>query len=227
MFIRQEWDRVVRPVINVDVDGIICDFTKEVCRIYNLWTGENKVEADITNWNMFRAFEPDATDERINILDRALHDHFSDSFACRYLELLPGAKELVAELRKRGEVIFVTSPFSSNGWCSERWNWIQEHFGKSNVTFSKDKSAVPGDVLIDDGMHNCEAWSRNQQRVSIMPDRPWNRDLEVRDALVIRTPDQHILSLVDGALLHAGFTKVDTVVSDIRGRSAREEAVAE
>jgi 5'-nucleotidase len=71
------------------------------------------------------------------------------------LRPIPGAKVALKNMVRAGHhVRIVTSPWASNPTCaSDKLNWIVRHYGSQwarRVIIASDKTAVRGDILIDD-----------------------------------------------------------------------------
>lgn len=163
-----------------DCDGVIADFVARVVDFVNL----NKAPSvdpnsrrvphthdHVTHWDCFAAL--DAAH-----LQEAFDAHASTPGFCKSLPVLPGARHFVESLRELGcELVIVTAPYeAAQLWTHERLAWLREHFEieKKDVVFCKRKELVKGDVLIDDALHNAEAFAAEGGRVLLI-DRPWNQ----------------------------------------------------
>lgn len=94
----------------------------------------------------------------------------------------PGAANALGRLRRLGRVVAVTAPLAeSDFWTFERARWLgRRGFRKEDIVFASDKSLVTGDVLIDDGQHNIDAF----QGPGMLIARPWNRGTLTLDQTV-------------------------------------------
>jgi 5'-nucleotidase len=92
---------------------------------------------------------------------------------------IPGAIEGVKLLMDRGhEVRIVTAvPVSAGISYHGKCQWIRDHmpfFDLKNFYAVHNKAEVMGDILLDDGPHNIEAWEKSG-RPAVVFDAPWNR----------------------------------------------------
>lgn len=149
-----------KPVILLDIDGVIIDFVGPICRY-------------------FGCQEPRYWDLR----DLGLDKGEIDSLVCRRdfcTELDPyhAALDFLIDLREIGRVVAVTSPYDrSRYWASERYHVLRSlGFAKQDIIIGKDKSLIWGDVLIDDCPENVSSFvGSNPERSGLLLDRPWNR----------------------------------------------------
>lgn len=161
-------------LILLDVDGVVGDFLGGVQKVFRERFGIDVPHSGFTSWNVADVLpEQWMKDE----LDRFLA---MPGFAEK-MELHDGSQEGVRKLQEIGEVLFVTSPFStSDTWMKERERWCCRHFGVSHddVLHVTKKYAVYGDMLVDDKPSNLEKWvKRHPHGMPILWDAPYNRDV--------------------------------------------------
>jgi 5'(3')-deoxyribonucleotidase len=148
---------------------VLADFVAEAA-IFAKREGYARTHEDCTQWDIWKAWELEHLEEHFASWLQKWH-------GARNLSVLPGAKSFVAELRKRGEVVFVTSPYTAvRGWCDDRLAWLGQHFDAkpADVVFCKRKELVRGDVLIDDSLANVNAFGQH----ALLFNQPWNRSAE-------------------------------------------------
>jgi 5'(3')-deoxyribonucleotidase len=172
-----------RPIIFVDVDGVLCDFVSAYLALVKEHTGREHAHADVTAFELHTCVVSKEEDNHIwqNLIDRP-------GFISNMVDL-PGAQEGLEELRSLGKVCALTSPHLGPFWMHERAKWLMARgFSKREIIFASEKSHVHGDVLIDDRFDNCVDWSRaNFYRggAAVVLDAPWNaghENLHVRRA---------------------------------------------
>lgn len=105
---------------------------------------------------------------------------------------LPGSQDFVRELNKRGHKVMVFSSVSPNA-MQTRANQIMEHFevDPRNITLGGNKSAMCGDILIDDCLDTVE---KSMCRHPILFQQPWNKT--DKDILIVKNYEEAI-ALVD------------------------------
>lgn len=96
----------------------------------------------------------------------------------RELPLMPGAKQGVEDiLRYMGEVYFVTSPMKEAPHSAgDKLVWVKKHFGRGMAEMTiitQDKTAVKGDILIDDKPEILGRFSPEWKRW--VYDQPYNQ----------------------------------------------------
>lgn len=160
----------MRPIILLDVDGVIADFTGKVLSLGDTVFGTSFTFQDVKTWDLFSLFSPEQA--------QVLTNYICAEKFCYGIEVLPGAKEAVAKLRELGDVYAVTAPWwDSKHWLYERTEWLKKHFGFSNgsIVHTGAKHLVRGDVMIDDKPENLYDWSNKVKGLSILIDAPYNQ----------------------------------------------------
>ena len=155
-----------RPIVLLDVDGVIADFTNTVRRTV---AEVGYVLPTPTEWNFTLSFPAEVAD---HYLDRA-----SQPGWCAGIDPYPGAERFVAELRTLGDVVAVTAPLGCcPTWESERREWLRCR-GIHDVVSTRRKDLVYGDVLIEDKVENLRAWYDRSQRdaYGILVQHTYNR----------------------------------------------------
>ena len=157
-----------------DVDGVLADFTGALLD----QCGTVVKPSDINNWDLFSMLEPDCRAKAFKILQ--------NSEFWRNLPVFPHAQEAVEDLRRKGRVLFVTSPWANSttgwechGWGYARAHWLREHFStpSADLIIAYSKGYVRGDILIDDRFKNISEWSTmNPNGRAYLMRRPHNRD---------------------------------------------------
>lgn len=139
----------------VDMDGVICDFDKQVHDRYaelhpdlpNIPLNERKVHFYASKHYKER-FGPEAAEKVKDIIESP-----------GFFENLPPIEGAVEALRAidalPGVSVFIcTSPLTFYDYVlREKCAWVEKHLGKSwvkKIVLTKDKTIVKGDVLIDD-----------------------------------------------------------------------------
>jgi len=143
-----------KKVVLVDMDGVLADIIEKIVGKVNAKFETSYFPKDVTDWK----FSCMSSIEKSWVLDNL----FLQDFFFRALPKVPGGIETVSDwiVNEKFEVFFVTSPEERNPSCYyEKWAWLRAAFSEEifeaynfryRVIFTKDKTAVKGDYLIDD-----------------------------------------------------------------------------
>ena len=163
-----------RPVVLVDMDGVIADFDGEVTR---------KLRARISD---FSAPDPSTHFYYTKRLSDPQHITVSREIQAakgffRGLQPIEGALDGWRQLEEMGyRPRICSSPLSSNLWCTaEKLEWLKEHLGSAvadTAIIDKDKSKHDGIALIDDRPIVDKAESASWQHVMFA--QPYNQHIE-------------------------------------------------
>lgn len=136
----------------VDVDDVLADLRPKVLSIVNEVSGGEFTPDDFTVWNYFSVLNEFQKKQAFEIMG-------TPGF-CRSLQVLPGAKEAIRELRGLVKVLAVTWPFHVE-WFNERYEWLEQEVGipKEDVILAGAKYAVAGKWFLDDNLDNVLSWA--------------------------------------------------------------------
>jgi 5'(3')-deoxyribonucleotidase len=150
----------MQPRILIDVDGPLADFVEATRRgLGGTWTHK-----DVTTWDFSGCAEFDM---------RAAEKLWASEGFCANIPIIPGAVEGVRALASIGDIYYVTSPLKhSPHWMWERSQWLARYFPRGPVIFTKDKSVVVGDFLIEDKPQHLASWDWG---IRICWDTPYNQ----------------------------------------------------
>lgn len=168
-------------IILVDMDGVIADWNSEYDRLLDL-AGQSAMEIPRTdNQHTFDLFKDRTEEQKKVVLGVMNHPGFY-----RDLEPIPGAKEALEEMLALGHTVYlVSSPFPSNPTCaSDKYDWVMKHYGEEwtkRLILTMDKTAVVGDVLIDDKPE--VKGQLDPEWIHVVFDRLWNQDVNGRPRL--------------------------------------------
>jgi 5'-nucleotidase len=159
----------MRPLtIAVDVDEVCAQLLREWIMRYNARYEDTLTLDQVTEWDVSKCVKAECGMKVFDILhDPNLYD---------YIPPYPDAVKAINFARDRGHrVVFVTS--CPKGSMDQKLTWLEKWgFLPSDVRTQRDfiaahdKSLIQADVLIDDAMHNVDAWPR----VAILINRPHN-----------------------------------------------------
>lgn len=150
----------------IDQDDVLAEYIQAVTNAYNQKYGAQISVDACTSWNLSTIFGEE--------VDTIMHD----PALFRELEPTKDALEVFERLYKSGlfEMYIVTAAHPA---CVEaKFEWIRKHlpfFPEDRVIVCKRKYMVKGDFLLDDGMHNIEAFLENGG-TPIIFERPHNKN---------------------------------------------------
>lgn len=151
--------------IGVDQDWVLAKLTEKWVNYYNtIFNDDLKIE-DIKSWNISDFVKEEAKPYMLNILN--IHKFYRD--------LIPtsDSQRVLEKLSNNGyEIFIVTDPFTRMSFKS-KYDWLKENYPfipAKNFIFTGNKSAIGLDILIDDGVHNCESF----QGIPLLYEAPYN-----------------------------------------------------
>lgn len=156
------------PRILVDQDDVLASFVGGLVKKFNERFGTNYTPQDCNQWNLEKVFGP------------RVWDIVHEKGFFRNLEPVPSAIEVFQRLYTSGRYdMFIVTASEPSAYV-EKIEWLQHYMPFFSVDkhfiACKSKDAVWGDVLLDDGLHNIQAFIGIGE--SIIYDRPHNRHLK-------------------------------------------------
>ena len=171
-----------KPRAGVDVDGVICNLHDELIRIAKR---HFKVDISLDSWDFDSSFSKEDASLFCSIVgEPGLHS---------ILKPYKGALQGMMKLQEVADVYIVTSHLSHGPtWVHERDRWIQDLFQISDkkIVHTKAKYTFFGDILVDDKPSNCESWSEEHNKTSVLWAQPYNEKHQVKESVkdkIIRT----------------------------------------
>lgn len=132
--------------ILMDVDGVLADFVAACSRVL----GRRIVPEQ---WQFIDKLS--FTDEHL------LKEELKKGSFWRSLTMINGAREGIRQLKKKHEIVYVTSPWvSCKEWGYWRREWLQKRFKTKNheIVITNDKRHVFGDAIVDDRPENVRKY---------------------------------------------------------------------
>jgi 5'(3')-deoxyribonucleotidase len=148
---------VKRPVLLLDVDGVICDFIGAALLALRAESGVSIPRESITTWEIF-----DSIPEELQKYKTKTYGLLKARLGCVSMRPYDGSKPGVKRLQELAEVVIVTSPFpDSDTWMSERERWLGIHYGikRTHIIHTCSKHHVKGDIFIDDKTSHVVTWA--------------------------------------------------------------------
>ena len=140
-----------RKIIAIDMDEVLADFLTKELHIYEKEFGVRYTPEQLTGKELYQV----VPDEHRDIVYG--YPHREGFF--RDLEVMDGAKVVVAELQKKYEVFVVSAAMEFRESLVDKRDWLGEHFPEiswKNVVFCGYKHIIRGDYLIDDRADNLK-----------------------------------------------------------------------
>jgi 5'-nucleotidase len=136
-------------IILVDMDGVLANFEEKFLEIYrSLYPNLPYIPVNLRRRFHIREEYPKELE------DKVVSVWTKPGF---YLSLDPIDKglESINEIKNKGHDVFIcTSPLSTYENCVlEKYKWVEKYLGNNwvrNIIFTKDKTIVHGNLLIDD-----------------------------------------------------------------------------
>jgi 5'(3')-deoxyribonucleotidase len=146
--------RLVKPTLNLDVDGILADFVSAALAIVHDVTGHRYTANDVTTWEVFDSIPEKDVQADVYAVMKARG-------GCLSIPVYQGAQEGVRRLQSYVDIACVTSPFrGSPTWAHEREVWLEKLFGISHVIHAHRKERVHADFFVDDKPTHVDEWLR-------------------------------------------------------------------
>ena len=162
-----------KPRILFDLDDVITDFADELVSRYNKKYGTNFTKDHCYKWELNEIFEH-------NILELIDEEDFFESVKPK-----KGAVEYMEKWIKSGryDIFVVTSCLKPENYV-KKVKWFEKYmplFPIGRVIPLTEKSAVWGDILIDDRPKNLIEWrdvSETMPRLCLLFDAPHNKSCD-------------------------------------------------
>jgi len=147
----------VKFICFVDMDGVMTYWLKAACDVCGIDIHEKDLYSKLKDENMLLDKTGYIKEKDMwSKIDKAGTDFWAN------LEILPWAKKLIAEMKKLGDVYFLTSPGTCIPAPSGKMEWIEKHFPdlleKLIICKDKEMCANKNTILIDDSEKKIEAF---------------------------------------------------------------------
>lgn len=171
-----------KPVVLMDLDGVVIDLEPKWFSIYNERWGDNLDPRGNREWDLLKVVKPESGRDIYNILDM-------DGFF-RDLPAYEGALDGLKTLTRFTDVVVLTSALDNPNAAKDKLLWIREYapfIKKGNVIITPRKDLVHGDIMVDDSPNNLK---KTLAKHKIVYDHPYNR--KVKDAERVHNWDELI-----------------------------------
>ncbi len=155
----------------IDMDGVCAKTIEHWLQLYNVKYFDNLVNADIKRWNVHEFVKPACGMAVYHLMEK--EGFFAE------LDPMEGVAEAFDELTALGHdlIIVTAAPRGGRTALYDKVRWAKKHlpnFDTKNMIATHRKDAVIGDLLLDDGGHNIEAFPGR----TCVFDQPWNQGVE-------------------------------------------------
>jgi 5'(3')-deoxyribonucleotidase len=161
-----------RPVVAVDIDGVLADQVDHVLAKANREMHLSMTRDQIVAWN---------TPVGGVGFAQLIESYLKDPAFVRTMPEIPGASTAVRALSDRAIIKIASSrPRETE---PETKQWVRSHLGWDPEfinTLGTQKGDVDADVLIDDGDHNIASFVSKPRHIGVLMIRPWNNGPEVK-----------------------------------------------
>lgn len=150
--------------IGIDLDSTLNNLLPFWIDLYNEKYNDNLNPNSIIRWDTHEFVKPECGLAVYDLLDTP--NLFYD------LDVIPYAQEVTQWLSERYDLYIVTAYHSKV--CVDKTRWIEKYFphiNSRNIIFCNNKGMVCTDYLIDDAMHNIEAF----KGIGLLLDKPYNQ----------------------------------------------------
>lgn len=173
-----------KPVILLDCDGVLADFTSLALKYIEEETGKKYQVEDVPRWDVFESLGYPELWEKFGKAANA-------TGVCANIKPYVNAFAGVKNLQKEYNVVIVTAPVDALPWMYERVHWLEENFEipRKNVIFAHEKHHVKGAVFVDDKPENVFNWHEsNPEGLAVLWEHPFNESVEL-PCDIVRTSD--------------------------------------
>lgn len=200
--------------ILMDCDGVAADFSRAICKPISEATGVRHNPETITSYHYIDTLPADA---RKYVTEAILSPGF-----CRNIPVFPDAQLGISALAQVANVTWVTSPWKSPTWMSERLQWIAEHFGTvgKNVIFTSPatlKAKAEGDLMVDDVQDTLVRWLKVHPGVGVLWEQPHNRADRIEHPRIVRTGDWGLVRRLVEWSYHYGYDRAVGLAKECQG----------
>lgn len=172
---------MTKPVLLLDMDGVIADFHGTLLDAYNLKHQKDIKLEQCTHFEFSICLGKDIHDDMEKIYN-------APGFFAG-IRAFEDAKLIVPQLLDLADVEICSAPTKIkdkvtgekklNAHCAfEKINWIHEKFPalSKDITLAINKFRYKADILVDDALHNQARWCKaHPQGLGLLINQPWNQ----------------------------------------------------
>ena len=156
---------IKNKTILIDVDDVTANLMDAWLMLYNKQYNDNLHRTKITDWDIRKFVKPEC--------GARIYEWVNTPQIYDRVQSVKNALSSVNELRENGNrIIFVTA--STVGSSGRKFQWLNDNGFDVRIgdyVEAHDKSLIRGDIMLDDGIHNCE----NTTAIPYIFTQPWNK----------------------------------------------------
>lgn len=184
-----------KPVIFVDMDGVLVDLLPAWLEVYHDVGGEHVLAEAITSYR----WEDSVLNKELFL--QAINSGIPFHIARPLPEAVEGFRAL-GELTPHVHVVTKMGELGSRGYDAKlgwMWRFIHPALSKDQISFNSAKHLMAGDYLIEDAPENVARWlNSNPAAQAFLVDQPYNREYTHERCTRVK-------SLLEAALLIAAY----------------------
>ncbi|MBT2759917.1 5'(3')-deoxyribonucleotidase [Paenibacillus sp. ISL-20] len=154
--------------LGIDQDNVIADLLSEWVSRYNSDFDDNLTPEQVSCWNWHHLCKPECGTK--------IYEYLDDPDLFLNLSIMEGSQEVLRELSYIYDIYVVSAAYNPMN-IPAKHTWLKKHFpflNEKKFVFTRDKSIVMADYLIDDKPKNLEAFHGTK----ILYTAPHNHDEE-------------------------------------------------
>jgi 5'(3')-deoxyribonucleotidase len=163
-----------KKIIKIDVDGVLRDMLSAMCGIYNAVYNDNIQPCDVKDYDVDVSFPKCKEKDGISAKYFFFNEYEYEVYNCA--DVLPKAKEAMDILHNLGYYIVIVSHQENYLNRHDTLVWLDNNdIYYDSICFTKDKSIVKGDIMVDDCVDYLKQCEQNGEEL-ICIKAPYNEE---------------------------------------------------
>lgn len=163
-----------KKIIKIDVDGVLRDMLSMMCHIYNREYNENIKPEDVKDYDVDVSFPKCKEVDGMSAKYFFFNEMAWEVYNCA--NILPKAKEAIDILYSLGYYIIIVTNQESYSNQLYTLMWLDNNdIYYDSICFTKDKSIIKGDIMIDDCIDFLKQCDNNEEEL-VCVKAPYNEN---------------------------------------------------
>jgi 5'(3')-deoxyribonucleotidase len=165
----------MRKKLAVDQDQVLADLTSAWIERYNRDYNDILTVEDVTEWELENLVKPEC--------GKKIYTYLDDQELFLNLPVIRGSQEVLEKLSFHFDIHIVTAVRNLKN-IEPKSEWLKKHFPfipEERYVFTRDKSIVYADWLIDDKPKNLEGFQGMRLLFDALHNRQENRFIRMKD----------------------------------------------